>query len=200
MKKYLISLVIFVFFISGCSIFKTIVNVSRLKYKLDSISDFKLNGISIDSKSKLSDFNSSEMLKLTSIITSGKLPVTFNLNIQAKNPNDGTGGYQQTDITIKSFEWELFINKKKTVSGNIDKVINVPGIGSSAIIPLKVEFDIIEFIGNGALKEVVGLALKLGGNNKSTAEIEVVAKPVLGTPIGDLTYPEPVKIVDYKYN
>jgi len=47
---------------------------------------------------------------------------------------------------------------------------------------------------------VIDLALKLGGKNKTTSEIEVIAKPVLGTPFGDLSYPEPVKIVDYQYN
>lgn len=199
MRKYFISVLILISLVAGCSLYKTIVNVARLKYKLDTVSDFKLNGLSIDSKSKLSDFSPTEMLKLTSVFSTGKFPVSFNLNVQAKNPNDGTGGYQQTDITIKSFAWELFINKKKTVSGNIDKVIKVPGVGTSTIIPLKVEFDLIEFIDKGSLKEVVELALKLGGKNKSTSEIEVIAKPVLGTPIGDLSYPQPVKIVDYEY-
>jgi len=200
MKKYFIISLMLISFFFGCSVYKTIVNVSRLKYKLDSVAEFKLNGISIDSKSKLTDFGPGEMLKLSSVFSTGKLPVSFNLNIQAKNPNDGTGGYNQTDITIKSFEWELFLNNKKTVSGNIDKVISVPGIGGSAIIPLRVELDLIKFIDNGALNEVINLALKLGGKNKSTSEIEVIAKPVLGTPIGDLSYPEPVKIVDYQFN
>jgi len=200
MKKYLMITIILISFIAGCSIYKTIINVSRLKYKLDSVTKFKLNGIAIDSKSKLSDFGPGDMLKLTSVFSTGKFPVTFDLNILAKNPNDGTGGYDQTDITIKSFSWDLYLNKKKIVSGNIDKVVTVPGIGNSSIIPLIVKLDLIEFLDNGSFNKVIDLALKLGGKNKTTSEIEVIAKPVLGTPFGDLSYPEPVKIVDYQYN
>lgn len=200
MKKILIVGLISILFLSSCSIYKTIINVSRLKYKLDSVSDFNLNGIKIDKKSKLSDFSPAEMLKLTSVFTSGKLPVTFNLNIEAKNPNDGTGGYATTDITIKSFNWDLYLNNKKTFSGNIDKTVNVPGVGTTTMIPLKVEFDLIKIAENGSLNDIIKLALTLGGINKSTSNIEVIAKPVLGTPIGDLTYPEPIKIVDKQFN
>lgn len=200
MKKSIVLFITVVFFISACSVYKTVVNISRLKYKLHSVSDFSLNGILVDRKSKLSDFTPIEMLKLTSFFSSGKLPVTFNLNIEAKNPNDGSGGYATTDITIKSFNWDLFLNNKKTFSGGIDKIINVPGVGTNTIIPLKVEFDLIKLAENGSLEDIIKLALSLGGINKSTANIEVIAKPILGTPIGDLTYPEPIKIVDKQFN
>ena len=86
MKKYLMITIILISFIAGCSIYKTIINVSRLKYKLDSVTKFKLNGIAIDSKSKLSDFGPGDMLKLTSVFSTGKFPVTFDLNVLAKNP------------------------------------------------------------------------------------------------------------------
>jgi len=186
--------------LSGCSIYKTLVNVSRLKYKLNSVSEFSLNGISISKKSKLSDFSPGEILKLTSFLTSGKLPASFNINVDAKNPNNGTGGYAATDITIKSFAWELFLNNKKTFSGDIGSPIIVPGVGTSTNIPLKVEFDLLNLADNGSLNDILKLALKLGGLNNSTADIEVMAKPVLGTPIGDLTYPEKIKIVDKQFN
>ena len=77
-------------------------------------------GISISDKDQLSDFNVGEILQLTTSVASGDLPVSFTLNVKASNPNDGSGGYGATDITLKSFPWKLIINDKETISGNID--------------------------------------------------------------------------------
>lgn len=200
MKKITVIIVVLVIMMQGCSILKTVTNISRLKFKLDSVSGFNLNGISISNKSKLSDFTATDLLKLTTVFGTGKLPVNFNVNVAAKNPNDGTGGYPATDITLKSFDWDLYLNGKKTISGGIASTLVIPGVGESSIIPLKVELDLLEFFGGGGLNEVINLALKLGGKECSTSEIELIASPVLGTPIGDIAYPEPIKIVDYRFN
>ncbi|MFC2083737.1 hypothetical protein ACFLS9_01635 [Bacteroidota bacterium] len=200
MKKYFISCVILAFFIGGCSVLKTVMNLSRLQFKIDSVSDFTLSGIQIGNKLRLSDFSPSDILKLTTIFTRGDLPVSFQLNIEAKNPNDGSGGYPSQDIIIKSFAWDLQINEIKTISGNIKNPVTVPGVGETTGIPLKIELDMLKFFSEGGLDEVLKLALNLGGREKSTSNIVLIANPILGTSIGDLSYPEPIRIVDYSFN
>ncbi len=199
MKKIIIILFSTALVFSACSILQTITNVSRLKFKLDSVNSFRVNGISINNKSKLSDFNTFDVLKLSSALASGELPVSFNVNIAAANPNDGTGGYPATDLKLKSFPWELYLNGKKTISGNIDEPLVVPGIGEQKIISLKIEMDLLEFFENRGVEEAVNLALKLGGKQGSTTNVQVIASPVLETSFGDLAYPEPVKIVDHTF-
>lgn len=186
--------------LSACSILQTFSNISRLKFKIESVDDFLVNGIAVEGKSKLSDFDSFDVIKLSSVVSSGKLPVSFNLNISVINPNDGSGGFPASGITLKSFPWELYINDNKTISGNIAKPIFVPGVGIDEIIKLKIEMDLLEFFENQGLKEVMNLALKFGGRQGSTSNIKVIASPVLDTSIGDIKYPEPITIVDYTYN
>jgi hypothetical protein len=200
MKRNLLILLLGTFIISGCAVLKTLTNVSRLQFKLDNVNSFKVDGISISNKSKISDFGTFEIINLTSKLASGKMPVSFTVNVAAKNPNDGTGGHAASDVSLKSFAWDLYLNDKKTISGNIDRPVNVPGVGEATVIPLTVEMDLFQFFGNGGINEILNLALKLGGKESAATNVKLVAQPVLGTMIGDLTYPEPITIVSTTFN
>ncbi len=200
MRKIVLTSLVAVFIISGCSVLQTITNISRLKFKLDNVNSFTVNGIAISNKSKISDFGTFDIINLTTMLASGKMPVSFNVNVAAKNPNDGTGGYGASDVSLKSFAWDLYLNDKKTISGNIDKPVNVPGVGEATVIPLKIEMDLFQFFGDGGLNDILNLALKLGGKESAATNVKLVAQPVLGTVIGDLKYPEPITIVSTTFN
>jgi len=196
----LILIFIFSFILSNCSVYKTISNISRLKYKIYSASEFKISGISLSTKKTLKDFNSLELLKLTAGIVREKLPLTFLLKIEAKNPNDGTSGYERTDLNIASFPWRLFLNEKEIVKGNITEPVFVPGKGEVVFIPIYVEFDIAKSFKEKSLDDILLLLLQIGGVNGSTSNLKMFAKPVLGTPIGKLEYPDEITIVDKTFN
>ncbi|NMB82796.1 MAG: LEA type 2 family protein, partial [Ignavibacteria bacterium] len=159
--RRLISLLLLISLLGGCSVLKTLENVSRLKYKIHSAVGYKVLGISIDNKKSIKDFNSLEMLKLSSGILKGSLPLTFSLNIEAKNPNDGSGGYPQTDLTLESFPYKLFINDKEIITGDIDSPVLVPGKGESTLIALNIEFDIAKSFKEKSLDDILSLLLNL---------------------------------------
>ena len=60
--------------------------------------------------------------------------------------------------------------------------------------------DLMKFFKDRGLESIINLALNLGGQKASTSSIKLVTKPVIGTPIGDLEYPEEITIVDQKFN
>ncbi len=200
MKRKWIWLIALMMILTSCSVLKTFVNVSRLKFKIDNVNNFKVMGISISDKDQLSDFNVGEILQLTTSVASGDLPVSFTLNVKASNPNDGSGGYGATDITLKSFPWKLIINDKETISGNIDSSILVPGVGTDTNIPLTIQLDLLKFFKDKGYQEIVNLALKLGGAKGSPSNLKLIAKPVLGSPVGDLTYPDEITIISTEFN
>ena len=187
------------FLLTSCSVYQTMVNLSRLKFKLGDVNNLTLSGINISSKKSLSDFNAVELLKLTTVITSGKLPASFTLNVEAKNPNDGSGGYPKTDATLKSFPWKLEIDNIETISGNIGNPVSVPGTGQVTNIPLTMNIDLIEFFGNKGLDNLVNLALALGGQEGSSSKLTLYATPTVSSPLGDIKYPGELKIVDQTF-
>jgi hypothetical protein len=197
--RLIVSIISMIFLLTSCSVYQTMVNLSRLKFKLGNVNNLTLSGINISNKKSISDFNAVELLKLTSVITSGKLPASFTLNVEAKNPNDGSGGYPKTDATLKSFPWKLEIDNVETISGNIGIPVSVPGTGDVTNIPLTMNLDLIEFLGNRGLDNLVNLALALGGQQGSSSKLTLYATPTVSSPLGDIKYPGELKIVDQTF-
>ena len=198
MKKIFL-IISLIFLVTSCSVYETVVNLSRLQFKLGDVNNFELNGIDISGKSKLEDFNFQDLLKLTTAFSSGSLPVTFMLNVEAKNPNDGTGGYKRTDANIKSFPWRLLVNDKEAVSGDINERIFVPGTGEITEIPIEIKLDLIELFKNKGYEDLIDLALALGGKKGSSSKLTLYATPTVTTSLGDIKYPGELKIVDKKF-
>jgi len=185
--------------IVSCSVYETFVNLSRLQFKLGSVNNFEINGIDLSNKSKLDDFKLTDILNLSSMFASGKFPVSFTLNVDAKNPNDGTGGYKATDATIQSFPWRLMIDNKETISGNIDKPVSVPGTGEVMTIPIVISFDLVKFFNDLGYESFINLALMLGGKDGSSTRLTLYANPVVNTILGNISYPGEIKIVDRSF-
>jgi len=188
------------FTITSCSIYETITNLSRLQFKLGDVNGFSVTGIDISNKSKLSDFSPLEIINLSSIVTSGTLPISFTLNVEAKNPNDGTGGYKKTDATLKAFPWRLQIDNKETISGNIASPVSVPGTGEVSLIPIQINFDLMQFIEGQGYESLLNLVLALGGQQGSATRLTMFADPTVSTMLGDINYPGELKIVDHQFS
>ncbi|MEW5844552.1 MAG: hypothetical protein AB1775_14955 [Bacteroidota bacterium] len=186
--------------LSGCSVLQTVQNVSRLKYRIDSATDYRVASISLGDKKTIRDFSSIEILKLTAGLAKGNLPLIFLLNVEAKNPNDGSGGYPRADLTLTSFPWRLLLNDKETVKGNINEPVFVPGKGEAVLIPIKIEFDIAKSFKDKSIDDILMLLLQIGGVKNSTSNLKLLARPVVGTPFGNLAYPDEITIVDKSFN
>jgi hypothetical protein len=199
MKKIILLSIALLLTTSSCSMYETMVNLSRLKFKLGDVVNFTVGGINITNKRSVSDFSSVEVLKLTSALTSGKLPASFILNVEAKNPNDGSGGYPKTDATLKEFPWRLEIDEVETISGNIGAPVSVPGTGEITNIPLTMNIDLIEFFGNKGYDNLLNLALALGGQQGSSSKLSLYATPTVSSPLGDIKYPGELKIVEQSF-
>ncbi|MBE0551910.1 MAG: hypothetical protein IH619_05985 [Ignavibacterium sp.] len=202
MKRLFLAAVLLSFVISGiqCSVYESFSNLSRLQFKVGDVNGFQINGVSISNKSKLGDFNALDLLNLSSAFGQGSLPASFVLNVDAKNPNDGTGGYKKSDATLQNFKWRLFLDDKETVSGDIDQPIAIPGTGDVTIIPLRINLDLIKFFKDKGYESIINLALALGGNQGSSSKITLYATPTVGSPFGNITYPGELKLVDTQFS
>ncbi len=199
MKKRYLYILLLAFTISGCSVYQSFVNLSRLQFKLGEINGFTVNGVSLAGKSKLSDFSSIEILRISQAVANGTLPVSFVLNIQAKNPNDGTGGYPSTNATIRDFPWRLLINDKETISGGLKNEVTVPGTGEISIIPLQINLDLVRFFQNKGYQDLINLALAIGGSTGSSSNLTLYAQPTVSTSLGPIKYPGELKIVSVQF-
>lgn len=174
-------------------------NLKRLQFKVSGVRDFRLLGLDLGGKAKISDFAAMDALRLVDSYRSKKLPVDFVVNVLAVNPNDGTGGTTKTTSTLTGLECRLLIDDKPTVTGNIDEPIEVPGTGQESVIPIRISLDLLEFFGDKRYEDVLGLALALGGRSRNAARISLDAQPTVSTPLGPVTYPGRITIVSTEF-
>lgn len=178
---------------------RSLSNLQRLKFRLEGIGDFSLAGIGINEKSQLRDFSITDGIQLLSAFRSKRLPARFLLNVEARNPNDGSGGSTRTISTLTRFDWRLLIDDQPTISGGIDKALEIPGSGKSTIIPLRLELDLYEFFGNHGYDDLLDLALALGGKRGDISRVALDARPSVSTPLGDITWSESITIVSKEF-
>jgi len=200
MKKILYSSIFLLAFLNiSCSVYQTIVNISRLKFKLGQVNNVLVDGISIQGKTSLKDFKPLEVIKLTAAVANKSLPVSFTLNVDANNPNDGTGGYPKTNATIKAFPWKLYIENKETISGDLGHPVSVPGTGELTVIPIQINLDLYKFFSDKGFEGIIKLALAISGEKGYYSKLALYAKPTVTSPIGDITYPGELKIISKEF-
>jgi hypothetical protein len=178
---------------------ESLTSVSRIKFKLDNVSNFELMGVNLSNKSKVGDFSLIEGAKLASAFARGKFPASFTLNIAAINPNDGREGRYKSVATMTSFAWTMIIDNTTTINGNITDPITIPASGEQSIIPLRMDLDLGQFFKDKGYESVANLALALGGVNGSPARIQLLATPRIKTDFGEINYPGQITIVDKEW-
>jgi len=174
-------------------------NLARLKFRLAEVHDFSLMGINLSGKSTLADFNVQDGLRLVQAFATKRLPAEFVLNVEAVNPNDGKGGSPQTVSTLTSLESRLLVDGVPTVTGNIDRAIEIPGTGQASIIPIRMSIDLYEFFGNKGYEGLLNIALALGGMQRDPARIALDAQPQVSTPLGPIVYPGRLTIISREF-
>lgn len=170
-------------------------SLKRLQFKLSGVHGFKLLGVDLGGKAGIGDLSVAEGLQALQAYRSRKLPVEFVVDVVAVNPNDGTGGSRRSASTLTGLECRLLIDGRPTVTGNIDKPFEIPGTGQETVVPLRLSLDLLEFFGDQRYEDLLGLALAIGGRNRTPARLALDAQPTVSTPLGPITYPDRITIV-----
>ncbi len=185
---------------ASCNVVKelgqAVTNLSRCSFKLAGISDFQVAGISLSGKTALGLGDAATAI---AAFSRGELPASFTLRVAAQNPNDGTGGTPASAATLTSFAWNLRIDDTPTISGDIPEPITIPGTGQEAVIPLRMNLDLMKFFNDRGYDKILNLALALGGAQGSASRVTLRAKPTMRTEYGPLTYPGEIDIIDTEF-
>ncbi len=184
----------------SCSALKdlgsTMTNLSRTKFKLDSVTGFQLAGIPLAGKSDVSFVDGARLL---AAFSKNEFPATFTLNIAALNPNDGTGGTTKAASTLTSLAWTLIVDNTLTINGNIPNPISIPGTGQQTIVPLQMNLDLMKFFKDKGYQSIVNLALALGGLNGTPSRLSLRVKPTVQTDFGPISYPNEIDVIDKEF-
>jgi hypothetical protein len=171
--------------LNSCATLNALTNLSRIQFKLSDVQQVRLCGIDITNKHSASDFGVMDGVNLMSAFSSGHLPLTFILDVAAKNPNPPSQSAALSAIKITDFPWRLLLNGQQTISGDIGAPFGVPPGNATTNIPLSVTVDLKQFFGNQGYDQLVKLALALSGNG-GVSQVQLKAQPTMSTPLGPI--------------
>lgn len=188
--KFKISLLIasLVLGISACSTFQQAseaVNFVNCDFRLESVSNLKIAGVSIQNKRSLADLSFADAAKITGTLAGGTLPMTFDLNVQARNPNATSAGMNKLD-------WILLIDKQEMISGVLTDRIQIASNAMTSF-PVKMNLDLMKALSGKSADAILNLAFSLAGTG-ATSKITLKAKPTIMVGNSLLQYPGYISI------
>ena len=183
--------------LNSCATLNALAGISRIQFKLNDVNSVRLAGIDIANKHSISDFSVMDGVNLLGAFSSGQFPLTFTLNVAAKNPNAPSGS-SLSALQVTDFPWKLLLNGKETISGNIGSPIGVPPGGTTTMMPLQVTIDLKQFFADKGYNELLNLALALSGQG-GASQVQLLAQPTMSAMGLSLKYPGQITIVNTEF-
>lgn len=209
MKKQSIAKVIFSGFLlvallsfNGCSFLKglssAINSLSKLQFKVENVNSFSAAGVNFAGKRSLTDFSISDGLSLANTFKNKNFPSDLVINVSVKNPNDGVTSPTKSAVKLTGLASRLLIDGTPTVNADIMSPVDIPASNQTVIVPVRFSLDMYQFFGNGGYDKLINLALSLAGVGGSS-RVSLDAQPTVTSPLGPITYPSRIMIVDKEF-
>lgn len=209
MKKLSIANVLFSMFLlvsllsfNSCSFLKGLTSamnsLSKLQFKVDNVNSFSAAGVNFSGKKSMTDFSISDGLSLANTFKNKNFPTDLVINVSVKNPNDGISSTTKSAVTLTSLASRLLIDGTPTVNADILSPVQIPASNQTVIVPVKFSLDMYQFFGNGGYDKLINLALALAGVGGSS-RVSLDAQPSVTSPLGPITYPSRITIVDKEF-
>jgi len=142
------------------------------QFRVKNVSDTKVSSINIQGANSLSEISAFNLLLIGSDLTAGKVPLKFNLNLEAKNPNE-------KKASLAAFDWILVVNDQELFSGKMTDAVDLAGDDAVTGISLPVEADLFKLVPGGGLNDLLNVALAISGYNTNPGNVKVKIKPSL---------------------
>jgi len=141
-------------------------------YDIRNVTNPELLGISLTNVPDVTRLDAVSMLRLTTSILAGSLPLSATVNVGVTNPNSAAA-------QIGGLDWELYFNNTGVLSGSTSQNIYVAPNGGASTIPLTVQIDIMSFIKNDSRDEIFDFVNGLLNIGESTSNVALRIRPTL---------------------
>ncbi|MDA3822395.1 MAG: hypothetical protein PF450_07290 [Bacteroidales bacterium] len=171
MKK-LIAIAILFTTLSGCGILSELTALTKCEFSFHSAQDPIISGINVMSIQSYSDLTFIDGSRVIANIVQKKLPFKVTANVEVRNPGIATAAVDHID-------WIAFIDDIQISTGRIDNRIEIPGSGGNAIIPIKIETDLFEYLEGDNPKTMLNFGLNLIDAGGQPTRISLKIKPAV---------------------
>ncbi|HNV49956.1 MAG TPA: hypothetical protein PLQ84_04320 [Bacteroidales bacterium] len=180
---YLLSIALFA--MSSCDLLQQAEGarmLSNCEFKIQNLSDVRLAGVDVSGISNVSEINTLDVLAITNALLINNLPLTFNLNLLVKNPN-------QQPASMNRLDWILFIDDMQMLDGSVNErfVAEPQGVG---LLPVKINFNLSEVLKGETKDKIINTAIGLVDGSGQSARVMIKLKPSIMVGQHTLMYPK----------
>jgi hypothetical protein len=172
---------------TGCATLNQFAALQDVAFSLDGVSGVRLAGVDLDRVRSYEDLGFQDVARLVAAVSQNELPLDLTLHVGAENPHDN-----DTDARLTRMDWTLLLENRETLSGILeDEILLRPGVPQD--IPVTVSLNLVDFF-EGSAQDLFELGLSLAGQGGAAKEVALRFSPTVNTPLGPMTYPQPITI------
>ena len=173
----------------GCAALQQVLALRHVEFNLDGVRNGRLAGIDVNRVRSHRDLSAVDLGRIALALGRNDLPLEFQVDVGAHNPTDN-----QTAATMTRLAWTLYLNDRETINGLVDSSVTMPA-GANTVIPIRMRLNLLEFF-DGSAQDMVDLVASLVGLEADPTRVTLRAIPTITTPLGPITYPSPITIVN----
>ena len=171
--------------LTSCSVLTQVAQMATFancNFTFNNVNNIQMLGINLNKGMTKQDLNVSQLLALTNALMSKSLPVSFNVNVDVRNPNAIAASMTKMDYIVS-------LNGKQIISTSLNNSVNVPANSTSTItIPLTT--DLFQLFSGESADAIVNLAFKLAGASSNPVNVGLQVKPYININGNQLAYPD----------
>jgi hypothetical protein len=188
-KSLLFTISLLMIITSSCSVLQQASEVSafsKCEFRLESLTNLKIAGVNIQDKTSLSQVGLIDAAKITGAIASGSLPMTFDLNLQVKNPNPAVAAMNKLD-------WILLIDGNEMSRGILNQRVEIQP-NSVKAFAVGVNFDLFKALNGQSSSALLNFAFNLAGAGSKTTRVTLKVRPTIMIGTTPVEYPGYISI------
>ena len=157
-------------------------NFANCTFNFNSVDHIQMLGIDLSKGMSKTDLNAMQLLSLANAISNRQLPVTFNVNVDVKNPNS-------IAASMTKMDYILSLNGKQVISTSMNNSVNVPANASNTVT-IPITTDLFQLFSGESADAIVNLAFKLAGASSDPVNVGLKVKPYINVSGQQLAYPD----------
>lgn len=172
------------FAVTSCSVSRQVqqaASLAKCDFQIRSVENVFLAGIFVQHISTFSDLSIMDVGKLMTSLAGPDLPLSLQLNLAGRNPNDKPAGLDRID-------WIIYIDDIQMTSGSLEKAFVIPPMGVT-VIPVIVNVNLKQVLQGKSAEALINFALNLSGKSNTPTRFKIKIKPSIL--IGQTAVPYP---------
>jgi LEA14-like dessication related protein len=157
---------------AGCATISSFTNLLNCQFRMQSLTDTNLAGISVQNVRSFSDLSIMQAGSVARAYLSGNLPLSFNLNVQAKNPNN-------TQAILSNFDWIASVDDVEIARGTHSERVVIPGNDGLAVVPLNIQLNLLEVFSGKSREALTNLVFNLAEASGEPSRVSLQLKPTV---------------------